>query len=191
MAIAQTLTGLHIRKRIRATFSPATTAKQLNELKMKACTDLLALEYLLGGDETIPLKLVNFYQLVSPWCDRSAKLYQLERKLARIDYGQYNKARPALVALAAQEERDPYGFNRAISGAIPTAEDVFLGNLYGLWTKPVSKWENERAILASEPAIIGQSDSPTIMAVIDAQASKLLNDGIDRWTLFLQDLIDS
>lgn len=189
MAIA-TLTRLHLRKRIRAAFSPDNTAKQLNKLKDEAKQSLLELEYLYLI-KIPPLQLVKFYATVSPWCDRSVELYQLERKLARIDYGQYNKARPALVALAAQEERDPYGFNRAISGAIPTAEDVFLGDCYGLWTKPVSKWENERAILASEPAIIGQPDSPTIMAVIDAQASKLLNDGIDRWTLFLQNLIYS
>ena len=110
---------LRLRKRLRATFSPNTMKEQLDKLKRWAYTDLLELEYLPGSDRTIPLNLVRFYQVVSPWCEMGAELYKLDRKLARIDYGQYLKARQALVALAAQDERDIYGVNRTHSGEPP------------------------------------------------------------------------
>lgn len=186
----QTLTGFHLRNRIRAIFSSTTPVEKLDELKQWAYTDLLELESLPGSDGTIPLKLVRFYQVVSPWCDRSAELYQLERALARIDYGQHNKARDALVALAAREERDLYGVNKTSREQRPSRETTFLGNRRGIWHS-VSHWESQRAILATEPDIIGQPDSCTVMEVIDAQASELLDNGIERWTPFLQDLIDS
>lgn len=186
----QTLTGFHLRNRIRAIFSSTTPVEQLDKLKQWAYTDLLELESLQGSDGTIPLNLVRFYQVVSPWCDRSAELYQLERALARIDYGQHNKARDALVALAAREERDLCGVNRTSQGQLPSRETTFLGNRWEIWTQSVSRWDSQRTLLAAQPAIIGQPQ-PTVMEVIDAQASELLNDGIERWTLFLQDLIDS
>jgi len=175
---------IKIRKRILSFFSSNSVKEELEE---KARNSLLALEGLKG---TRPLQLVEFYQIVSPWCDRSAELYQLERSLARIDYGQYNKAREALVALAAQDERAPYGVNRAISGEIPTAENVFLGNRCGLWTKTVAYWEATRAEYTTQPAAIGLPH-PTVMEVIDAQASTFLNQGIARWVPILRTLIDS
>lgn len=115
---------LNLRKRIRAAFFHATMAEQLSKLKLKAGKSLLTLEHLTG---TTPLQLVAFYQIVSPWCDRSAELYQLERKLARIDYGQYNKVRQALTALAAQDERCLDGINRTSPGQQPSVHTTFLG----------------------------------------------------------------
>lgn len=191
MAITKThtLTGLNLRKRIRATFS-TTPVKELNKLKFEADQILLELEYI-DHNETPPLQLVAFYAIVSPWCDRSAELYLLEQALARIDHGQYLKARQALVALAAQDERAPYGVNRTSPRELPSRETTFLGNLE-LWLLPQSvyRWESERTLLADNRAIIGQP-KPTVMEVIDTRASELLDDGINRWTLFLQDLIDS
>lgn len=176
-------------KRLRAAFSPDNTAKQLNKLKDEAKQSLLELEYLYLI-EIPPLQLVKFYATVSPWCDRIDEIYQLERKLVLIDYGQYNKARQALVALTNQKERDPYGVNRTSQGQVPSSETTFLGNRLGIWTQSVSRWESKRTLLAAEPAIIGQPQ-PTVMESIDAQASELLGDGIDLWTLLLQNLIDS
>ncbi|MGA1046799.1 MAG: hypothetical protein ACO3UU_02225, partial [Minisyncoccia bacterium] len=84
-----------------------------------------------------------------------------------IGRGLTNKARKALVALAAQDERAPYGVNRAISGEIPTAENVFLGNRCGLWTKTVAYWEATRAEYTTQPAAIGRPH-PTVMEVSGA-----------------------
>ncbi len=180
---------IRLRKRLRAAFSPAITAKQLNELKQEAYTSLLTLEYLNGNP---PLQLVDFYKNVSPWCDRSTELYQLEGALARIDYGQYNKARQALVALAAQNERDLYGVNRTCYGEIPTTENILLGERYCLSTEPVSYWEKIRGNLGDKPALIMQPDAPTtISKVIDNQASEILANGLNRWNPLFQALIDS
>jgi hypothetical protein len=179
---------LKIRRRLRAAFSPAIAAKQLNELKVEARKSLLKLKGLSGKP---PIQLVAFYVTVSPWCDRCAELYQLERALARIDYGQYDKARKTLIALAAQEVRYSSGVNRTRRGETPTAENIFLGNRCGLSTKTVDYWERKRGDYTTQPALIGRSDSPTIMGVIDAQASNLLAYELDQWTPLLQDLIDS
>ena len=181
---------LKIRRRLRAAFSPATMEEHLIQLKEKANTSLMALEYL---NETPCLNLVRFYQIVSPWCDRSAELYELERKLARIDYGQYLKDRQALVSLAAQEERDLYGVNQTLTGQVPSMDTTLLGGYRccGLTTRTVSYWESKRDKYTNELALIGQPDSPTIMEVIDNRASELLNNGLVRWKSFLQDLINS
>jgi hypothetical protein len=194
MAITQTqtLTGFHLRNRIRAIFSSTTPVEQLDELKNEAKQSLLELEYLYLI-KTPPLQLVAFYAAVSPWCDRSAKLYQLERDLASIDYGQYEKARKALLALATQEERSIHGVNQTSPGQIPSMDTTLLGGhrCCGLATKTVSYWESKRNEYENKLALIGQSDSPTIMAVIDERALELLSDGIDRWSLLLQNIIDS
>ena len=104
---------IKIRKRILSFSSSNSVKEELNELQEKARKSLLVLEGLKGN---LPLQLVEFYQIVSPWCDKSSELYQLERSLSRIDYGQYTKARQALMAIDVQNERDLYGINRAISG---------------------------------------------------------------------------
>jgi hypothetical protein len=51
----------------------------------------------------------------------------------------------------------------------------------GLATKTVSYWESKRDEYENKLALIGQSDSPTIMAVIDERALELLSDGIKKW----------
>ncbi len=178
---------LQLRKRFHALRSP-TLGEWVQGLQVGARESLRTLSSLQG---TLPEQLVAFYRVVSPWCDMGSELYELDRKLARIDYGQYLKARQALVALAAQDERDLYGVNRTHSGEPPTAENIFLGNRCGLSTKTVDYWERKRGDYTTQPALIGRSDSPTIMGVIDAQASNLLAYGLDQWTPLLQDLIDS
>lgn len=179
---------LKLRKRIRATFSPSTTVEELNQMRQEAYTSLLALDYLIG---TTPLQLVDFYKEVSPWCDRSSELYELERKIARIDYGQHLKARKALVALAAQDERCRNGINRTSPEQAPSVHTTFLGERCQLSTEPVSYWESIREGLGSKPALIGRSDSPTVMEVIDAQASTFLSQGLARWQPLFQALIDA
>lgn len=178
---------IKLRRRLRATFFPAITAKKLNELKVEARKSLLTLKELSGKP---PLQLVGFYQVVSPWCDLRSELYELERKLGKIDYGQFDKARKALLNVAAQDERCRHGVNRTSRGQRPSVENTFLGNRLGVWTQTVSQWERERAKWDTEPAIIGRPH-PTVMEVIDAQASTYLSQGITRWTLLLQALIDS
>jgi hypothetical protein len=179
---------LRLRKRLRALLSPAL-GEWVQGLQVGASGSLLTLNGLQG---TPPKQLVAFYQVVSPWCDMGAELRQLEQELSRIDYGQYNKAREALVALAAQEERAPYGGNQTSVGETPTMNTTFLGgDRCGLPTKSVTYWENTRNVLGKQPALLGVANSATIAQVIDTRALELLTDGLVRWKSLFEDLINS
>jgi hypothetical protein len=191
MAFTTVLSNLHIPQRLRSLGkSSAQVREELEELIQTARIDHRALDSGLIGAHTPPYKLVKFYSVVSPWCDRNAELYELERNLARIDYGQFDKARKALKALAAQEERCSSGVNRTSSGQLPSVETTFLGNRCGLWTNTVAHWEANRDEYETQLAIIGQPH-PTVMEVIDAHASTFLSQGLARWKPLLQALIDS
>lgn len=178
---------LQLRKRFRALRSP-TLGEWVKGLQEGADETLKTLRNLQG---TQPQKLVGFYRVVSPWCDMGAELRQLERDLSRIDYGQYTKARTALLDIAAQDERCTHGINRTSPGQKPSVHTTFLGERCQLSTETVSYWESVREDLGSKPALIGRSDSPTVRQVIDAQASIYLNQGLARWKPILQALIDS
>lgn len=183
---------LHLRKRLCSLTKSSTQVRtELGQLKQEADKTLNALILLHEYDGTVLTQLVIFYRLVSPWCDRGAELQQLKRNLSRIDYGQYTKACQALVKLAAREERSPCGVNRTSKGQVPSVHTTFLGERCQLSTETVSYWESVRDDLGSKFALIGRSDSPTIMEVIDARASELLNDGLERWYKLLFDLIQS
>lgn len=193
MTITTILSNLHILQRLRSLgTSSAKVEQKLEHLKKEATGTHTALSLRSHGGTPIT-QLVEFYRLVSPWCDKSAELYELERELALIDYGQHLKARQALVSLAAQEERNLYGVNQTSTGETPTTETTFLGGYRccGLPTKTVAEWEAKRPEYSTELALINELDSPTIMAVIDARASELLNDGLDRWYKLLFNLIAS
>jgi|LakMenEpi03Aug12_release.lakeMendotaPanAssembly.Ray.scaffolds.fasta_scaffold168115_2 hypothetical protein len=189
MAITTVLSNLRIPQRLRS-LGNSFAQEELEQLKQEARIEYRALDLELVEAPTPPYKLVKFYIIVSPWCDRNAEIYQLERKLARIDYGQYTEARNALVALAAQEERCSSGVNRTSYGQLPSVETTFLGNRCGLWTNTVAHWEANRDEHETQPAIIGKPH-PTVMEVIDAHASTFLSQGLARWKPLLQALIDS
>jgi hypothetical protein len=177
---------LKLRKRLLALLSPALR-EWLQGLQEEARGSLLTLNGLQG---TPPEQLVAFYQVVSPWCDRGYELRQFEQELSWIDYGQYRKAREALMAIAAQDERCCYGVNWTSSGETPTVDTTFLGNRCDLCTNTVAHWEANRDEYKTQPAIIGHPH-PTVMEVIDAQASSFLSQGLARWKPLLQALIDS
>lgn len=189
MAITTVLSNLHITQRLRSlTMSSDQVSVELEKIKEVVRRDETRLSLITAGGHTHLYRLVNFYQLVSPWCDRSVELYHLERALAHIDYGQYNKARQALVAIAAQEERDPYGVNRTVPMQVPTSVTTFVSSP---WTKSVEWWEQNRKILEKEPYVIGESCSPTVMEVVDAKAKRIVQEGKERWTSLFHALVNS
>jgi hypothetical protein len=115
MAITTVLSNLHIPQRLRS-LGNSSAQKELEQLKQEAKIEYRALDLALIGAHTPPYKLVKFYMVVSPWCDRKTELKQLERSLYRIDYGQYDKARKALLAIGDQEARCRYGVNQTSVG---------------------------------------------------------------------------
>lgn len=94
-----------------------------------------------------PLALVQFFQAVSKWHDRGMEdvistlsLFHGWRYAAGTGY---EKLLPIVHLLNNhfwKAGRDLYGWNRTKPGEEVTPDNVFLGNVYGLFTKPVSFW---------------------------------------------------
>lgn len=91
--------------------------------------------------------LVRFFNLISLWHDRG-----LERIVAELrDFEKYAVLIRTLETLALHFRnagRDQYGWNRTGRGETVTADKVFLGNIFGLWTKTVADWQ---ALSKDEP----------------------------------------
>ncbi len=92
-----------------------------------------------GGD---PLnRIVDFFDAVSKWHDRG--LNGVLGAFEEVNYGQYDGMIDRLQILQAHfvaAGRDEYGWNRTSRGETVTADRVFLGNICGLFTHPVSFW---------------------------------------------------
>ncbi|TSC75385.1 MAG: hypothetical protein G01um101430_480, partial [Parcubacteria group bacterium Gr01-1014_30] len=61
--------------------------------------------------------------------------------------GEHNEVLEKLRALQKYFEnagRDEYGWNRTKPGETVTADRVFLGNIYGLFTHPVPFWQQKK-----------------------------------------------
>lgn len=101
----------------------------VNELK-----DLKrSLEELKGneGIETI----VQFFSSVSRTQDALA-----EMKTEKIFSGEKEEAWKGVCTHLGNAGRSEFGWNRTKPGETVTSENVFLGNIYGLFTRPVSDW---------------------------------------------------
>ena len=80
--------------------------------------------------------LVAFFNLTSPWHDRG--LHSLITKLQQVNWrGQYDSTIEQLRQLQSlfeQSGRNPYGWNRTKPGEAVTEHNVYLGNVFGVWT---------------------------------------------------------
>lgn len=94
--------------------------------------------------------IVELFRVLSPICDKDGLNQEIE-DLNRCNWnGKYNKKLEALINLQAHFEnagRDPNGINRTSKGEEVTADKVFLGNIFGLTTKPASYWLANKAKL--------------------------------------------
>ncbi len=97
----------------------------------------------LGSD---PLnRLVGFFDAVSKWHDRG--LNDVIELFEQVNYGQYDGVIDRLQILQAHlvaAGRDEYGWNRTKYGETVTADKVFLGNICGLFTHPISFWATRK-----------------------------------------------
>jgi hypothetical protein len=82
--------------------------------------------------------LVEYFDLISNWGDK--EITNLVEALS------YQKNNASLIQKItnfqnnAKSERQPFGWNRTNPGQKVTADDVYLGNEWGLFTKKVSFW---------------------------------------------------
>ena len=90
-------------------------------------------------------EIVHFFDKVSMWHDRG--ISDLTATFEKINYGQYNEVIKKLRTLQAHfinAGREPYGWNRTKHGETVTEDNVYLGNIYGLWTKTVRFWKQRK-----------------------------------------------
>lgn len=92
--------------------------------------------------------IVTFFDQVSVWHDRSDEISSIIEKFKRANYGQqYNQIIENLSTLEAHfynAGREQFGWNRTMSGEKVTEEKVYLGNIFGLFTHPVSFWKRKK-----------------------------------------------
>lgn len=89
--------------------------------------------------------IVEFFNITSPWHDSG--LGDIIAAFREVNDGQYDSIIKELATLDdqfARAGRYRFGTNRTGPGEIVTAEDVWLGNIYGLFTLPVSEWSEHR-----------------------------------------------
>jgi len=91
--------------------------------------------------------IVYFFDAVSKWYDREG-VYDIIKTFSSVNYNhRYDHILDNLRTLQAHfinAGRDEYGWNRTSKGQTVTEDDVFLGNIYGLWTFPVSHWKKAK-----------------------------------------------
>lgn len=85
--------------------------------------------------------LIQLFNIVSPWHDRG--LTDLKEKFSLKN----DKEAQEVLAILNELElhirnagRDDYGMNRTNKGEGVCLDDVYLGDIYGLWTKKASYW---------------------------------------------------
>ncbi len=132
-----------LRERIRATF-----AKPMGKLA-EIMFSLRVLREALHQIEREPDALrviVPFFDVISRWQDRGFNDVIVAFEEANFS-GKYDDALERLRTLELHFEnagRNEHGMNRTKPGESVTADKVFLGNIFGLFTHPVSYWRRGR-----------------------------------------------
>lgn len=98
--------------------------------------------------DPVPLDgIVNFFSIISPWHDREDEIDQIVTDLQAVNYGQHSELIQKLEMLRKHFQnagRNRYGWNRTEKGESVTADKVFLGNIFGLFTHSVSFWKQQK-----------------------------------------------
>lgn len=148
-------------KRISAFFQkPEERLRALNHELEALASGLDHLGMRLENEPDSPLReIVTFFELTSPWHDRG--LGDLITAFKQVNDGQYDTVITRLCELDNQfaaAGRSPYGINRTKREEAVTEEKIFLGNTYGLFTHPVSRWKLGRDAPAGNWGFSGMED---------------------------------
>lgn len=94
------------------------------------------------GIETI----VQFFEIMSGLQDQDPILPLIEecKKSNKPEVAQLKEKLETIRTHYNRAGREPYGWNRTQKGEPVTDEKVFLGNIYGLFTKTVAYWKTQK-----------------------------------------------
>lgn len=96
--------------------------------------------------------IIELFRVISPLQDKggfSQTIFKLQEK----NYGQIDAAIKALEVLQkhiTKAGRDTYGLNRTEPGEEVRAANVFLGDVFGVWTMPASYWLEHKSRFEKE-----------------------------------------
>lgn len=88
-------------------------------------------------------RLVKYFNAVAPLCDKPEDLNAAVAAAQKAG-SKYTETAAALRDLQVhvqQSGRDPYGWNRTERGETVTGDNVYLGNVFGRFTKTASYWQ--------------------------------------------------
>lgn len=146
-------------KMLKATFSPV-----VNDLK-KIENDLSFLEKEMEEINKMENKveaIVRLFKVISPIQDKGG-FSQTITKLQEKNYGQLDELISAFGVLQTHFKnagRDEYGINRTKEGEEVTLEKVFLGNVFGIWTKSASYWlSNQKQFEIEDSGVTPKAES--------------------------------
>ena len=94
--------------------------------------------------------IVKLFQVISPIQDAGGFSQEIFNLKKHNRSGKFNSQIEALGVLQAhfhKAGRSEYGMNRTAKGEEVTTEKVFLGNVFGLWTKTAAYWLGEKSKL--------------------------------------------
>lgn len=133
---------MQVMKRVKAMF--VKPEEKLVELKPKL-TELRELVEMISGSSSYLSNLVIFFDAMGRWQDQG--LEELIFAFEDVNYGQYDHLLKQIRILDAHFEnagRSMGGMNRTSFGETVTEDRVFLGNIFGLHTKPISYWVTKK-----------------------------------------------
>ena len=176
---------LHLRKRFSILrSSPKNKLKKLVPELMELSNELQKIQQV-----SDPLcAIVTFFDQISRWHDRSSEIRDLIKDFKEVNWGQYDLLIEALDLLQIQffnAGRDKYGWNRTNRGETVTEDRVFLGNIYGLFTHPVSFWKQRRDEKKGGWGLSGMEH-----LIVSQQASQFMLSHIGFMLRIIQILID-
>lgn len=114
--------------------------------------------------------ILAFFQATSFWHDRGLK--SIITAFEEANYGQYGEVLEKLHRLSEHFEdagRDVNGYNRTKPGDVVTADNVFLGDRDGLWTKTLRVWKTYQ----TRPEKTASNGQP-VYRVIESQAREFM-----------------
>ena len=134
---------LELGKRIRALFQGRKVRREYQEFVKKLTEfqeELARIKGLRPLDGIVP-----FFRATSPWFDNRVEVANIEEILRPVNYdGRWDSAIDWLRLFAKDIRmagREKYGWNRTDPGQEVTEDNVFLGDVYGLWTFSVRDWQ--------------------------------------------------
>ncbi len=90
-------------------------------------------------------EIVNFFDYISVWQDQGG-VQELIDTFNRAKDEQTLQALEALQEHIKECGREPFGMNRTQKGQRVTPHDVYLGNVWGIWTYPASEFIADKDI---------------------------------------------